>query len=130
MLFKIAGFSHTFISHSFLAQRKKTRPTRLNTEQGEKLSKRHEQNQFTKCPIPKFLMPNNFRKHPLKQEQFKDFQALLYKLKDFKALDFLFFLLFSFFFFNFLFFLSFLFFLFALDFFLLTFKHFQVLHEA
>jgi hypothetical protein len=27
-----------------------------------------------------FLMPNNFRKYPLKQEQFiKDFQALLHK---------------------------------------------------
>jgi hypothetical protein len=37
-----------------------------------------------------FLMPNNFRKYPLKQEQFKDFQALLYKLKDFQGLEFLF----------------------------------------
>jgi hypothetical protein len=37
-----------------------------------------------------FLMPNNFRKYPLKQEQFKDFQALLYKLKDFQGLKFLF----------------------------------------
>jgi hypothetical protein len=33
-----------------------------------------------------FLMPNNFRKYPLKQEQFKDFHALLYKLKDFEGL--------------------------------------------
>jgi hypothetical protein len=37
-----------------------------------------------------FLMPNNFRKYPVKQEQFKDFQALLYKLKDFQSLEFLF----------------------------------------
>ena len=37
-----------------------------------------------------FLMPNNFRKYPLKQEQFKDFQALLYKLKDFQGLNFCF----------------------------------------
>jgi hypothetical protein len=37
-----------------------------------------------------FLMPNNFRKYPLKQEQFKDFQALLYKLKDFQGLAFYF----------------------------------------
>jgi hypothetical protein len=35
-------------------------------------------------------MPNNFRKYPLKQEQFMDFQALLYKLKDFQGLEFLF----------------------------------------
>ena len=28
-------------------------------------------------------MLNNFRKYPLKQEQIKDFQALLYKLKNF-----------------------------------------------
>jgi hypothetical protein len=35
-------------------------------------------------------MSNNFRKYPLKQEQFKDFQALLYKLKDFQGLEFLF----------------------------------------
>jgi hypothetical protein len=35
-------------------------------------------------------MPNNFRKYPLKQEQFKDFEALLYKLKDFQGLEFLF----------------------------------------
>ena len=35
-------------------------------------------------------MPNNFRKYPLKQEQFKDFQALLYKLKNFQGLKFLF----------------------------------------
>jgi hypothetical protein len=35
-------------------------------------------------------MPNNFRKYPLKQEQFKDFQVLLYKLKDFQSLGFLF----------------------------------------
>jgi hypothetical protein len=28
-------------------------------------------------------MPNNFKKYSLKQEQFKDFQALLYKLKNF-----------------------------------------------
>jgi hypothetical protein len=31
-------------------------------------------------------MLNNFRKYPLKQEQIKDFQALLYKLKDFEFL--------------------------------------------
>jgi hypothetical protein len=37
-----------------------------------------------------FLMPNNFRKYPLKQEQFKDFQVLLYKLKDFQGLAFYF----------------------------------------
>jgi hypothetical protein len=37
-----------------------------------------------------FLMPNNFRKYPLKQEQFKDFRALLYELKDFQGMDFLF----------------------------------------
>jgi SET domain-containing protein len=37
-----------------------------------------------------FLMPNNLRKYPLKQEQFKDFQALHYKLKDFQVLEFLF----------------------------------------
>jgi hypothetical protein len=48
---------------------------------------RHEQNQFTKCPI---LNASNFRKYPLKQEQFKNFQALLYKLKDFRSLGFLF----------------------------------------
>jgi hypothetical protein len=35
-------------------------------------------------------MPNNFRKYPVKQEQFKDIQALLYKLKDFQDLGFLF----------------------------------------
>jgi hypothetical protein len=35
-------------------------------------------------------MPNNFRKYPLKQEQFKDFQALLYKVKVFQGLEFLF----------------------------------------
>jgi hypothetical protein len=35
-------------------------------------------------------MLNNFRKYPLKQEQFKDFEALLYKLKDFQGLEFLF----------------------------------------
>ena len=35
-------------------------------------------------------MPNNFRKYPLKQEQHKDCQALLYKLKDFQSLEFLF----------------------------------------
>jgi hypothetical protein len=37
-----------------------------------------------------FLMPNNFRKYPLKQEKFMNFQALLYKLKDFRVLEFLF----------------------------------------
>jgi hypothetical protein len=37
-----------------------------------------------------FLMPNNFRKYLPKQEQFKDVQALLYKLKDFKDLNFCF----------------------------------------
>ena len=36
-----------------------------------------------------FSMPNNFRKYPLKQEH-KDFQALLYKLKNFQGLEFLF----------------------------------------
>jgi hypothetical protein len=35
-------------------------------------------------------MSNNFRKYPLKQEQFKDFQALLYKLEDFQGLEFVF----------------------------------------
>jgi SET domain-containing protein len=35
-------------------------------------------------------LQNNFRIYPLKQEQFKDFQALLYKLEDFQALEFLF----------------------------------------
>ena len=35
-------------------------------------------------------MPNSFRKYLLKQEQFKDIQALLYKLKDFQGLEFLF----------------------------------------
>jgi hypothetical protein len=35
-------------------------------------------------------MSNNLRKYPLKQEQFKDFQALLYKLKDFQGHEFLF----------------------------------------
>jgi hypothetical protein len=35
-------------------------------------------------------MPNNFRKYPLKQEEFKDIQVLLYKLKDFQSLGFLF----------------------------------------
>jgi hypothetical protein len=37
-----------------------------------------------------FLMPNNLRRYPLKQEQFKDIQALLYKLKHFQGLEFLF----------------------------------------
>jgi hypothetical protein len=44
----------------------------------------------TALPAFVFLMPNNFRKYPLKQEQFKDFQVLLYKLKDFRGLEFLF----------------------------------------
>ena len=37
-----------------------------------------------------FLMPNNFRKYALKQEQFKDFQAVLHKFKDFQGLEVLF----------------------------------------
>ena len=37
-----------------------------------------------------FLMPNNFGKYPLKPEELKDFQALLYKLKNFQGLEFLF----------------------------------------
>jgi hypothetical protein len=36
------------------------------------------------------LISKKFRKYPLKQEQFKDFEALLYKLKDFEGLEFLF----------------------------------------
>jgi hypothetical protein len=39
----------------------------------------HEQNQFRKCPISE-------NEYFLKQEQFKDFQALLYRLKDFQVL--------------------------------------------
>ena len=35
-----------------------------------------------------FLMPNNFRKYPLKQDNLRSFQALLFKLKDFKAFNF------------------------------------------
>ena len=42
---------------------------------------RYERNQQN----VQFLMPNNFRKYPLKQEQFKDFQALHNKLKDFQG---------------------------------------------
>jgi hypothetical protein len=41
----------------------------------------------TKCP---YWMSNNFRKYPLKQEEFKDFQVLLYKFKDIQGLEFLF----------------------------------------
>jgi hypothetical protein len=37
-----------------------------------------------------FLMPNNFWKYPPKLEKFKDFQELLYKLKNFQVLEFLF----------------------------------------
>jgi hypothetical protein len=37
-----------------------------------------------------FFMPNNFRRYPLKQEQFKDFQAPRYKLKEFQGLGFFF----------------------------------------
>jgi hypothetical protein len=33
-------------------------------------------------------MPNNFRKYPLKQDNLRSFQALLFKLKDFKAFNF------------------------------------------
>ena len=49
----------------------------LNCSSGKDMNEMNSQN-------VQFSMPNNFRKYPLTQEQFKDFQALLY---NFKALN-------------------------------------------